>query len=324
MILILKQAIEKMKINRLIRIVYFTENGKKVAKRLKESFLDYLFEEKDDNTDLLDFVGEAFKYHLPMVFVGATGIAVRTIAPFVSDKLSDSPVIVIDELGINVIPILSGHFGMANDLAKEFSKGLDANCVITTATDINNVFSVDSFAVKEGYRIVDKNQIKVISSKALMKEKIAVETKEDGVYFDDRLMLIPKELVIGMGCKKDKDFSDLLDFLLEDYSEKELRDNLYAICSIDVKAKEKGLLKLAAYLGAKFITFSAEELNDCKGQFEESDFVKAKVGVGNVSERAVACLGATILKSKEARDGMTKTIGKRSVGTVEWQEKFSL
>ena len=313
-----------MKINRLIRIVYFTDNGKQVCNKLKSSLIDYLFEERDAGTSISDFTEDSFKYHLPMVFVGATGIAVRTIAPFIVNKLSDSPVIVIDELGLNVIPILSGHFGMANSLAKEAAEVLKANCVITTATDINNVFSVDSFAVKEGYRIVDKNQIKVISAKALRNEKISIENKSDGVYFDDKLMLIPKELVIGMGCKKDKAFEELLDFLLESYSEKELRDNLYAICSIDVKAKEKGLLKLAAYLGTKLITFSADELNNCKGDFEESDFVRNKVGVGNVSERSVVCQGATIIKSKEARDGMTKAIGKRSVETVEWQEKFLL
>lgn len=313
-----------MKVNRLVNVVYFTDNGKSVYERLVAGFENYVFEEKPAESSLEEFTANSFKYHLPLVFIGATGIAVRTIAPFVSDKLMDSPVIVIDELGINVIPVLSGHFGMANDLAREFAKAINANPVITTATDINNVFSIDSFAVKNGYRIVDKGSIKTISSMLLRNEKPAVAVEGDNIFVDGKLMLVRKSLVIGMGCKKGKSCEDLLSFLLESYSEKELRDKLYAIVSIDAKNKEEGLLKLAALLGTKFITFSANELEAVDGDFTESEFVKENVGVGNVSERAAVCLGASLIRKKEARDGMTKAIAVLEKGKSKWQEEFIL
>ena len=61
-----------------------------------------------------DWVRQAFAEHAPVLFIGAMGIAVRVIAPFVSDKAVDSPVLAADEAGRFVIPVLSGHLGGAN------------------------------------------------------------------------------------------------------------------------------------------------------------------------------------------------------------------
>lgn len=77
---------------------------------------------------------------------GHCGIAVRSIAPHVKDKLSDVPVLVADEAGQFVIPLLAGHYGGANRLAGELSRALGATAVLTTATDVNGLFAVDVFA----------------------------------------------------------------------------------------------------------------------------------------------------------------------------------
>ena len=80
------------------------------------------------------------------LFIGASGIAVRLIAPWVKDKFTDSPVLVMDERAEYVIPLLSGHVGGAVEIAREIAGSVGAKPVITTATDVEQVFAVDVFA----------------------------------------------------------------------------------------------------------------------------------------------------------------------------------
>ncbi len=301
----------------LIRVVYFTDNGKKIADKLNKIFI---VETKPDDISLSDWTKDCFDMHLPIVFIGSTGIGVRTIAPFITSKLKDSPVIVIDELGKNVIPILSGHYGGANDLARIIGKAIGANPVITTATDINNVFAVDVFAKKNGLLITDKSLIKKVSAKALKGEALDIKESEDEIIIEG-LKLIPKRLILGMGCKKGKTFEELKAFVNTFYNDDELEKNLYAIASIDVKTEEIGLIKLAEYYGVPFVTFSAEELEMVEGEFEESSFVKDKVGVGNVCERSALILAGEngeLIKNKTAKDGMTIAAAKRNSIDLVW------
>ena len=99
-----------------------------------------------------------------IIFIGATGIAIRAVAPYLKDKFSDPAVIVIDELGQFVIPVLSGHAGGANELANFIAKKLTALSVITTATDINDAFAVDVFAKKHNLVISSRKLAKDVSS----------------------------------------------------------------------------------------------------------------------------------------------------------------
>lgn len=69
----------------------------------------------------------------PLILVAATGIAVRILAPVLRGKHQDPPVLVLDEAGRFVIPLLSGHEGGANDWAARLAMALGAECVITTA-----------------------------------------------------------------------------------------------------------------------------------------------------------------------------------------------
>ena len=181
---------------KIIRVVYFTENGRQIFEKLNESCEDFIFEIKPEAADLKQWARECFELHLPILFIGSTGIAVRTIAPFVESKLTDSPVLVMDELGRNVIPVLAGHFGGANELAVQLGEVINANPVITTATDINNVFAVDVFARENGFRISDKSKIKEVSAKALKGEKLHFIQTENEIEIEG-LKLIPKRVVLG-------------------------------------------------------------------------------------------------------------------------------
>jgi cobalt-precorrin 5A hydrolase len=307
----------------VIRTVYFTENGRETLVRLNSAASDFIFEEKPQEANLKLWTLECFKQHLPILFIGSTGIAVRTIASFVENKLTDSPVLVVDELGQNVIPVLSGHYGGANEIAVGLAAAINATPIITTATDINGAFAVDVFAKKNGLRITNKDKIKEVSSKVLKGEKLRFFEDRNHIKIDD-LELVPKRIVLGIGCKKGKSFQDLKEFINESYDDKYLRENLYGICSIDVKEGELGLIKLAQYYGVDFKVFSAEKLQGIPGDFQESDFVSDTVGVGNVCERAAICgagKGAVLVKNKIAKNGITLAEARREFIELDWLEK---
>lgn len=119
---------------------------------------------KPIDSSLRDWTGRRFAESDAIIFIGACGIAVRSIAPFVSSKKTDPAVVVIDEQGKFAISLLSGHIGGANELTEEISNLLHATPVITTATDINNKFAVDVFAKTNGCYISDMTMAKEISA----------------------------------------------------------------------------------------------------------------------------------------------------------------
>ena len=114
-----------------------------------------------------EFYKEKFNSSEALIFVGSCGIGVRLIAPYIKSKLTDPAVLVVDELGKFVIPLLSGHIGGANELAKKLAEKIGALPVITTATDINGKFSVDSWAKAQGLQISDMKKAKEISAAIL-------------------------------------------------------------------------------------------------------------------------------------------------------------
>ena len=127
------------------------------------------------------------------VFIGAAGIAVRYIAPSVKDKYTDSPVLVIDEKGQYVIPLLSGHMGGAAALADEVADMIGAVPVHTTATDVQGKFAVDVFAKKNGLVITDREAVKKISAGLLNGEKAALYIEDSSVSI---MGTLPEEIVL--------------------------------------------------------------------------------------------------------------------------------
>lgn len=285
-----------------------------------------------------------------LIFVGACGIAVRAIAPYLIDKLHDNPVLVVDERGRYVIPILSGHVGQANELALALAYKLEADPVITTATDLHQQFAVDVFAKKNGLYIENKEGIAKVSAKILDAEKIVMSI-EPGIAYDQaapdcikiisypptqpvdvliaketkdaqaKLYLRPQQYCIGIGCKKNKDPLEIAALIERTLAMQNIdASQIFALASIDRKAKERALLVWSSQCNVPFLTFSTEELRQIEGEFSESEFVENKVGVGNVCERAAlaACDGnGRLIMKKQAVNGMTIALAKR-----EWSVRF--
>lgn len=138
------------------------------------------------------------------VFIGAAGIAVRYIAPWVKDKYTDSPVLVIDEKGQYVIPLLSGHVGGAAALADEVADMIGAVSVHTTATDVQGRFAVDVFARKNGLIITDREAVKKISAGLLNGEKAALYIEDSSVSITGTP---PEEVVLCESLEETEQYS---------------------------------------------------------------------------------------------------------------------
>lgn len=322
-----------------IKVAAFTERGHELAKMIFASWDADTIEYRDAKLSLEEWSVSAFKEKAALVFIGAMGIAVRAIAGCVKDKLEDPPVIVIDEYGKNVIPVLSGHVGGAIELAKRIALQIDANPVITTATDLNNLFAVDVFARENHLTILDHERIVEVSKRVLKGETIRIATsrkfdpipqvefvREDeeadvciyrsSAEAEDKsghLRLAEKPIIIGIGCKRGKTFDEIDDAVR---SANISYADVFAIASIDVKKDEPGIIEFANRNRIPFLTYSAEELNALSGEFTASEFVEKTVGVDCVCERAAmlaAGESALMISRKQSYGGITLAFAERKL-----------
>ena len=321
---------------------------------------------RPQDKSLSEWTGSMFEEKRALVFIGAAGIAVRAIAPFVRDKMTDPPVVAADEAGHFCIPLLSGHVGGANELAERMADWLQGIPVITTATDVNGVFAVDVFAVRSGLCITDRKEAKEISAWLLDGGKVGFfcdpecrgaerasgsgplknrssgrETENVGYGTEDIcrhnicrnsvcrhniwitfrnserptlspdkeavfLRLVPKVVVVGVGCRKGTSPDILEDRVLKALEGRNIDPAaVKALSTIDIKSGEEAVTRLAGRYGWELRTFTSGELLAVEGEFEESEFVRSTVGVGNVCERSCTARGGRLLIHKQAGEGVT-------------------
>ena len=120
-----------------IAIIQISETGKDVADLLRRELRAQVIERTE--------VGREWNHFDAFIFIGAMGICVRTIAPYIKDKHEDPAVVCVDTFGRHVISVLSGHVGGANDLTKQVSDALGADPVITTQSDQAGLWALDTF-----------------------------------------------------------------------------------------------------------------------------------------------------------------------------------
>jgi len=249
-----------------------------------------------------------------IVFVCACGIAVRAIAPCLKSKMLDPAVVALDDAGRDVIALLSGHMGGANELARKIAAITGGNAVITTSTDVHGLPAVDEWAVRHDCAIEDLYRAKKISAAAIAGEKIgvAVTDRLQPAPWPVTLWLRPRNLVLGVGCRKDTDPGLLMaaaaDFLAATgVSVKSIR----AVASIDIKKDEPAIEELAVRLGAEFVTYTAAELNKARGTFTASEKVLEITGADSVCERAAVLKAqGRLVRGKTAYCGVTLALAR--------------
>ncbi len=336
----------------MIDIISFTEKGEALSLKIREGFKEevrlYSKRRTEGGRDrgllyvpepLTEWTKERFADKRAMVFIGAAGIAVRSIAPHVSDKTKDPAVIVVDEAGKFVIPLLSAHLGGGGELAITLAKVIDATPVITTATDVNGLFAIDCFARKNTLVIKNREDMKKVSAALLSGRRLSIwsgdgelagclpegleEAKEESradivisVYEASKegrelIRLYPKAVHLGIGCRAGKtagEIGEAVKHALDGAGISPL--SLSAVASVDLKAEEEGLKHFAEENGLEFKTFSAGELKEVRGAFSASSFVEEVTGVDNVCERS-AYLSASLSSVGRAEPVLIleKTVG---------------
>ena len=271
-----------------------------------------------------------FEFSDVMIFIGACGIAVREIAPYIRDKRTDPAVICIDAGGSFVIPILSGHIGGANELARKIAAELSAAPVITTATDVFRKFSVDEWASANGFVLSNMEAAKMVSA-AILERDIPIrcdlpvlsaypegtfpaDEGELGIYigwkkdrpFRVTLQLIPRVISLGIGCRKGTPEASVREAVEHVLSENNIdRRAVRSAASIDLKSEEAGLLGYCKSENLPICFYSADTLRKVQGSFTHSDFVEQVTGVDNVCERAAMFNAERLLVPKTACGGVT-------------------
>ena len=360
----MKKAVEIE--NKTIALWVITENGLKIAKMILDKLpaarlhLSRTLSSYSGEAYRFDRLGESvanvFSDYHGHIFIMSTGIVVRIIAPHIQKKTSDPGVVVMDEKGINVISLLSGHLGGANRLTKKIAGIISANPVITTATDLNLVPAIDLIAQKRGLFIENPGAIKKVSMALLAGEKIGIHDplgfikgdiprkslyasvdkkdfleyskKRPSVFIDDILMdlpatfllLRPKTLTAGIGCNRMTPVDEIRGFLFKVLEESGLSLNsLKQIGTIDLKADEAGITALAEQLKLPVKYYTKNDLAKVDKIKSPSLMVEKHVGVKSVCE-AAAILAANkgkLIVSKQKTKNVTVAIARESFISLE-------
>jgi len=269
------------------------------------------------------------------IFIFSTGIAVRMIAPLIQSKTTDPAVIVLDDKGIHAISLLSGHLGGANRLTQRIATLINARAVITTATDINELPSIDLVAQKNNLYIENPEAIKNVNMVFLKKGTMAVydpagfineqipeafihtsNTPPQGVGVvctwkiievpRETLILRPRNLSVGIGCNRNTSIKVIHAFLKEVFEEEGLSLNsVFILATTDVKQDESGLLELADKLDLPIKFYDKTQLNSVDTIETPSTMVEKHLGVKSVCEAAAilaAQRGRLIVTKKKNKD----------------------
>ena len=278
-----------------------------------------------------------------IIAIMASGILIRSIAPLIESKTTDPAILNIDENANFVISTLSGHLGGANKLTSKVANILSATDVVTTATDVNKKLGVDVLAKDLYLTIINPSEILYFNKAILEDEEILFKVNSKGNYdflFDylnnntleinvsieftssintDEIHLFYKnhnlimkieDIVVGIGCKRDKSMEDILTGLNKALDDLNISKNrLSKLASAEIKKDEQGILDLSKNLNipVNFVSMDKLELFT-SNDIHESDFVKSKFGVGSVSEAScliTAGFNSKLIYKKTAFSGVT-------------------
>ena len=317
----------------------FTKSGEEIARKLK----------KELEGEVECFYRDSYKRNIrwifsrcdAVVFISATGIAVRTAAPLLQDKTTDPAVVVVDDMARYAISLVSGHLGGANDLARKVANILGCQPIVTTASDSRGFEAVDLYAKRFGLAIEDMADAKTITAMMVEGGRIGffsdytppiqysnlTADRPEGCIFVDiaadikcetpRCVLRPKVLTVGLGFRRGKSGAEIQSAIRRVFAENNLdTDCIKALATIDLKRGEKGLLETRKAFDCSLSIYSGDDLLPMQRHFDQSRFVAETTGVGAVCEPCAFLGGNRLIVNRTAIDGITVAVSKPDKGAV--------
>lgn len=320
----------------MIYILSVSSLGDILGEKISRNFSSvYFSKDKIKAVGLNEITKEAMEKAKGIIFISSTGIAVRAIATYLKGKTIDPGVVVVDAKGEYAISLLSGHLGGGNELAIKVSEILKAMPIITTATDSLGVKAPDMIAKENNLLISDMKKAKDISAFLIEGKKVVFEDEDkiidlpkgyieciessenlpkvkvtNKISGSEDLVLVRKNVILGIGCRKDVPKEKMLDFIRESLKEYGYReDSILKISTIDLKSKEEAILNISQVFSLPLEIHSRDEVRKIEHLFKCSDFVRKSIGVGAVAEPCVYLSGGKIIVERISKEGMTLCIG---------------
>ncbi len=312
-------------------------------------FVSARFGERDSEQvqtfdNLVPFVGAVYTQYDQHIFIAATGIAVRAVAPLLQGKDKDPAIVALDHRGRFAISLVSGHLGGANALARRIAAITAGQAVITTATDTEDLPALDVLAKERGLAIADLDVVRAVNIALLAGDIVNVYDPYNHlglkgisswqscfrfvenrgslhgpgvlvsynkyVPVEDILLLYPACLTVGIGCKRGVSGSDIKQAVSDIFARYNLAvESILAFASITLKSDESGLLEMASSLGRGLFFYPPSDLKAVSVP-NPSQQVDKETGTSSVAEAAaLLCADTqTLLVEKTVCNNITVAV----------------
>jgi len=120
-----------------------------------------------------DRIGALWGRHERLLLLMPVGVAVRAIAPLLSDKRTDPGIVALDEAGRYAVSIAGGHLGGANALAREVARMVGGEAVVTTASDIHGLPALDLLGSERGWTVANPDALTAAAAALVNGERVA-------------------------------------------------------------------------------------------------------------------------------------------------------
>lgn len=324
----------------------FSDSGHRLGKELSklDKYKIVHYKNHDVKGGIKSIMEDSWREYSGLIFIAATGIATRFIAPYIEEKTKDPAVIVIDDQGRFVISLLSGHLGGANEIAEYLGAEINGLPVITTASDSRRFDSIDIFAKANDYYMEDMKSITKLTAMMVNGRKIGFYSEDKKIMDYPNLVLIddlkdirdvegliivssemcnpktlgipytilrPKNINIGIGCRKGVGGKRIIQAIEEALSKVNISNkSIKNIATVEIKKYEEGIIEGAKYYNCPLSIFTIEDIKEVEDKFQKSQFVKDTIGIYSVSEPCAYLLGGRMLLEKSKHKGITISISK--------------